>query len=253
MSNRLDFVPDGTKCSGDNRSVDRTVLAAAAELEARDAELEAALGSVDELAARAAHVRERARALDSFLGAVPAQLAGLEREEAEARDLRAEADRALETAERAEEEVARSRRANEDKRAQAERTLAHAREVAADAATRVERLAGQQRRLLDEERAARGEISELVRGAGEAAAAVRALPSVSESGRTQPGEGLPELVAWADRVGAALLVVRSTIGAERERLQREAGELAAAALGEALYGTSISTLRRRLEDASRAS
>lgn len=232
--------------------MDASLLDAAAALEARDVELAAALESVDELARRASHVHERALALDSFLTGVPIELAGLEREEAEARDLRGEADRDLAAAERAAEEAARSRRASEEKRAQTERALAHAREAAADAEARVERIVGRQRQLLDEERAARAEISLLAAEASETAAAVRELPRVSESGRTEPGETLPELAAWADRVGAALLVVRGTLVAERERLLREAGELAASALGEPLYGTSVSMLRRRLEEASTA-
>jgi hypothetical protein len=77
---------------------------------------------------------------------------------------------------------------------------------------------------------------------------VSELPRVSDSGRTPPGETLPELVAWADRVGAALLVVRGVLVAERERLLREAGELGTAALGEPVYGASVSMVRRRIEE-----
>jgi chromosome segregation ATPase len=228
--------------------VDPALLAAAAALEARDAELEAALEPVDELARRAAHVHERALALERLLASVPVELGGLEREEAEARERRIEADLALAAAERAAAEVSSSRRASDEKRAQAERALAHAREAAADAAARIERVADSQRRLLAEEQAARGEATLLARNAADTAAAVSELPRVSDSGRTPPGDTLPELSAWADRVGAALLVVRGGLVGEREHLLREAGELAATALGEPLYGASVSMVRRRLEE-----
>lgn len=245
-------MPDGTSRKVDNPNVDRALLDAAAELETRDAELATLLNAVDDLARRAEHVQERALALEGFLAGVPLQLAALEREHAEAVDRRAEAASALAGAERNVEELARSRRVSEEKRAQAERELAHAREAAADAATRVERVAGQEQRLLDEERAARAEVALLAAEAGETAAAVRAVHRVSESGRSEPGDTLPELAAWADRVGAALLVVRGSLATDRERLLREAGELAASALGEPVYGASVSVLRRRLEDASDA-
>jgi hypothetical protein len=58
---------------------------------------------------------------------------------------------------------------------------------------------------------------------------------------------LADLAAWGDRVQTALLVVRGGLVAERERLLREAGELAAA-LGEPLPGASVASVRRRLEE-----
>ena len=228
--------------------MDPALLEAAAALEARDTELEAAIEPVEELARRASHVNERARALERFLAGVPVELAGLEQEEVEARERRVEADLALAAAERAAEELSGSRRASDEKRAQAERVLAHAREAAADAAAHIERVVEAQRRLLGEEEAARGEATLLARDAADTAAAVSELPRVSDSGRTPPGETLPELVAWADRVGAALLVVRGVLVGERERLLREAGELGTAALGEPVYGASVSMVRRRIEE-----
>jgi len=128
----------------------------------------------------------------------------------------------------------------------------HSREVAADAAAHIERVADSQRRLLGDEQAARGEATLLAREAADTATAVSELPRVSDTGRTQPGETLAELAAWADRVGAALLVVRGGLVGERERLLREAGELATAALGEPLYGASVSMVRRRLEERATA-
>jgi chromosome segregation ATPase len=249
----VDFVPDGTRAGRDNHLVDSALLETAAALEARDAELEAALEPVEELSRRAAHVHERALALERFLAGAPVELAGLEREEVEARERRTEADRALAAAERTAEEVSSSRRASDEKRAQAERALVRAREAAADAAAHIERVLESQRRLLAEEQAARGEATLLAHEAADTTAAVRELPRVSDSGRTPPGDTLPDLAAWADRVEAALLVVRGGLIVERERLLREAGELAAAALGEPLYGASVSMVLRRLEERSRAS
>jgi chromosome segregation protein len=228
--------------------VDDSLVAAAADLEQRDNELAATLDGVDTLARRGARVHERAAALESFLADVPAELAELEREGAEAVERRADADRQLTEASREAEDVVRSRRASEEARARAERTLAHAREAAADAAGRIDRVAARRRRLLDEEAAARAEATALAEEAVDTAAAVRELPRVSDSGRIAPGGTLPDLVAWADRVGAALVVVRGGLVAERERLLREAGELAAAALGEPLYGVSVAAVRRRLEE-----
>jgi chromosome segregation ATPase len=228
--------------------VDPALLEAAAALEARDTELEAAIEPVEELARRASHVNERALALERFLAGVPVELAGLEQEEVEARERRVEADLALAAAERTAAELSGSRRASDEKRAQAERVLAHSREAAADAAAHIERVVEAQRRLLGEEQAARGEATLLARDAADTAAAVSELPRVSDSGRTPPGETLPELVAWADRVGAALLVVRGVLVGERERLVREAGELGTAALGEPVYGASVSMVRRRIEE-----
>ena len=229
--------------------MDDSLVTAAVHLERRDNELAAALDGVDTLARRAARVHERAEALESFLAGIPAELAALEREEAGAVEQRTEADRQLIEASRAAEEVARSRRASEEARARAERALAHAREAAADAAGRVDRIAGRRRLLLDEDAAARAEATALAEEAVDTAAAVRELPRVSDSGRIAPGGTLPDLVAWADRVGAALVVVRGSLAVERERLLREAGELAAAALGEPLYGVSVAAVRRRLEEA----
>lgn len=225
----------------------RQLLEAVIALEDLDGELAESLESVDALLREARRIHERALELDAFLAGVPAGLASLEHEEAEARERRRLADRAADDAEVETDRVARSRRASDEQRAQADRELARAREAVADAAARIERIEGQRARLADEEREGRAEAAALADDARAAAAAVAAMPRVSESGRAEPGTALTDLDAWSDRVYAALLVVRGGLVAERERVVREAGEIGAAALGEPLVGASVVAVRQRLE------
>jgi chromosome segregation ATPase len=225
----------------------RQLLEAVIALEERDGELAESLESVDALLHQARRIHGRALELDAFLADVPAELASLEHEEAEAGELRGLADRGVAAAEAEVGRVERSRRANEEERAQAERELTRAREAAADAVARIERIEGQRARLAGEERAGRAEAAALADDARAAAAAVAAMPRVSESGRAEPGSALADLAAWSDRVYAALLVVRGGFVAERERVVREAGEIGAAALGEPLVGASVVAVRQRLE------
>jgi chromosome segregation ATPase len=236
----------------DNRCVAsvhaREFLDAAVALDERDSELADLLEAVDELATSARRIHERAVAVDAFLARVPGELAAVEREQAEAQELRSAAEGAVAEAEREVERFDGSHRRSDERRAHAERALEHAREAAADAAARIERVGSQSALLLDEERAARVEGVSLSDEAWATAAAVRATPRVSESGRTEPGGTLADLAAWGDRVQTALLVVRGGLVAERERLLREAGELAAATLGEPLPGASVASVRRRVEE-----
>jgi chromosome segregation ATPase len=225
----------------------RELLDAVRALEQRDGELAGSLETVDGLLERARRIHDRSLELDAFLTDVPGRLSALEREEAEARDRRATADRAVLDAEAEVEQVGRSRRANEDQRAQAARALTHAREAAADAAARIERIDSQRVRLGEEERTSRAEATALAGDARQAAVAVRQLPRVSESGRAEPGTALTDLAAWSDRVHAALLVVRGGMVSELERVVREAGEIGAVALGEPLAGASVVAVRQRLE------
>jgi hypothetical protein len=62
-----------------------------------------------------------------------------------------------------------------------------------------------------------------------------------------PGPGIAGVLEWAASAHAAVLVVRSGLETERERVVREANELASSVLGEPLYATSVAAVRRRLE------
>ena len=63
-----------------------------------------------------------------------------------------------------------------------------------------------------------------------------------------PGPGIEGVLEWAARAHAAVFVARSGLETERERVVREANELAASVLGEPLYATSVALVRQRLEE-----
>ncbi|MBA3788673.1 MAG: hypothetical protein H0X21_08270, partial [Actinobacteria bacterium] len=52
---------------------------------------------------------------------------------------------------------------------------------------------------------------------------------------------------WVSRAHAAVFVARSGLETERERVVREANELAASVLGEPFSATSVDVVRKRLE------
>jgi chromosome segregation ATPase len=227
-----------------------SLLDVVARLETDDARIASLLARTNALLERAGAVGGRARELEAAFAALPEERAALEREEDVGREAMTATQEALSEAERRLAELAGSRRA-EKRREDAEREVARARDAVADSEKRVERVVARQRELGEQERRRRAEVPDLAAKAGAAADELDELPGVSESGRAQPESGLPGLAAWADRVRAALLVVRSSLEAERERLVREASELGAAVLGESLDGSSVEHVRRRVEQALR--
>jgi chromosome segregation ATPase len=224
-------------------------LALVGELAARDAAIAADLEVVAEVSRRAATVGERARELEALLDRLPDERAALDREEAGVREREVRAQQELAEAERALSSLEQKRRSSDDRRAQAERELASAREAVADVSAALDRLAARGGQLADDEHGARAEAEGLSVEAAAVAAAARELPRVSASGSSEPGRGLRELADWAERVHAALLVVRSSLDTERERVVREANELGTAVLGEGLGGSSVALVRRRVEEA----
>lgn len=227
------------------------VLALAAEIERRDAEVAATLESVSDLSSRADEIRGRAERLGRFLDTAPAELAALDRFEAQARDSLAEAVEALAAAESRMATVLAGRRVSPAARLDAEHEVERSREAAADAATRLERLGRERAAHVDAETAARAAAATLRNEADDVVSRLADVPRVSGSGREAPGRGLAGLSEWGGRVHAALFVVRGQLEAERERLVREANELGGAVLGEQLAGSSIALVRRRLEEALR--
>jgi chromosome segregation ATPase len=90
----------------------------------------------------------------------------------------------------------------------------------------------------------------------EAADWQRALPLLEDRARQlsaelpdleRPGAGAPALIAWASHAHAALFVGVRQLEAERERVIREASELASALLGEPTYGSTPAQALARVE------
>jgi len=225
-------------------------LALAADIERRDADIAAALDLVARLSRRADDVRVRSEELQLFLDTVPGELARLDRSEAEARDATATAAVARAAAEQRVERLAAGRDGADAVR-ETERELEQAQRAATDASARHRHVVSERAALVEMDAVARSEIRELGRCAGEIAHRIEYVPRVSQTGREAPGEGLAGLSDWGRRVHAALFVVRGQLEAERDRLVREANELAGAVLGEQLAGSSVTLVRRRLEEALR--
>jgi hypothetical protein len=225
-----------------------SVLAVAADLEQRDRELSARIVSVDELASRAASVRERAIEVSAFLEALPVELAAAEKQVEESRAALTVTNAALEEARRTIAEMEGKRRKT-DAVEQAERELTRAEEQRADASARVQRSEIALAALEDEGRRRLLEAEGLVAEAPSIAVEIGRIPRISSSGRSAPGEGLAELDEWAARARAALFVARGILVGERERLLAEANALGGAVLGEDLTGSSVAQVKQAIERA----
>jgi hypothetical protein len=227
-----------------------TPLALAADIERRDAEAAAALELVVDLGRHADEIRARSEELRLFLDTAPGELAALERSEAEARDAQVAAAATLADAEHRVAGLELARR-SADAKADAKRELERAEQVAADASVRLRRVVAERAALAETEAAARTEGGDLVGQARQVALSIQNVPRVSRTGREAPGDALAGLSDWGGRVHAALFLVRGQLEAERDRLVREANELAGAVLGVQLAGSSVTLVRRRLEEALR--
>ena len=216
------------------------LVAYARELEAEDTSLADAIAEVAALRHEAGDLRARATYAVEFLARLPEARASAaavveeaERELAHRRVEAAEAEAALDRAKK-EEELRAARRAvvrTHDLAAAAERKLARVRE--------------EQEALEAEARAVEAELPELDRRAAELARRLEPVHRASDVGRPEPGAA--PVAAWASRAEAALFVARGGLETERERVVRQANELAAAALGEPLVSSSVSRVREQLE------
>jgi small-conductance mechanosensitive channel len=211
-------------------------LAYARELAARDSTLAAAIDDVAWLRARVRATRDEAGELLGATERLPAERTGaqaaLERSEAE---LVARRD-ALTAAER---ELA-ARASPERKLAAEQARMAHARAAEdRDAAARV----------IDEidHRATAMQVraGQLERETAELVPRLASVSGVQAPG--EPGPGLSAQLAWAGRADSALLLAGSALSAERDRVVREANELAAVALGELPVPAGVGAIVQRLE------
>jgi chromosome segregation ATPase len=225
------------------------LLSHARELERRDSTIARELEAVAAVAQRVSAVLERASEVRTALTALPGELDELTRRLGSAEN---EADAAKSALAQADDRVtalARSRRGKEDELDRAEREATTARQLLADAESGVVRSREHLEELRASEPRLREDAGTLVREAEGLGNELARLPRISETEILRPGESLEELEQWGLLARSALLVSRGTLEAERERLVVEANELAALVLGDSSAGSSVTLVRRRLEEA----
>lgn len=225
------------------------LLIAVAELERRDEAIAAEIAEIAELAERAGALRARGAEIAAQLDALPAELEIVATATRAAHEGEQTARVELQEAEDQLAALEGARRRREEDIARARRTAQDAREALDDAEARIVRLEARRAEVHELERALVAETDELVVTARDVAAAIGAVPRVSDAGKTVPGATLGELEEWGARARAALFVARGTLDTERERIVAEAEALGAAVLGEDLAGASVLLVRRRLEQA----
>jgi len=191
---------------------DRALEHQGTELRAADAEVARIRGRAEEIAAFFSGFAEEEAGRAGELRAAEEELAG-RRDELAA----AEAEAA---------------RADGEQREAAEKAVARARDHVAVAESRVARA-----------KAAAAELE------ARAAAFEAELPVLDRQARGL--QGLPEatgdLVAWASHAHAELFVAAGQIDLQRERVIREANELASALTGEPTYGSTVAQALERVE------
>ncbi len=223
------------------------LIAYARSLENRDATLAGLIEDATGLLHRVDGVRAEGGRVQRSLVALPEEIDRAKQAIADAKLREAEARREVSNAERALEETLSSKRASEDTRTSAERAFRRASVLADDAVEGVARQEERLRLLLSDQVALRAAAEGLIVEAGAVARDVVALPRLSESGRSTPGNSLEEIETWGARAHSAIFVVRGGLEGEREQLVHEANVLAAARLGEQGGAASVTLVRQRLE------
>ncbi len=214
--------------------MDARALTELEHLGRRDDALAASATELLELEAGVARIRARADAIDRFFvtypdeearlaAAVEAAASGLERRGDELRS--------------AEGELAAAR--TDDERERAEKAVARALDHVALAESGLVRARSEHE---DFERDAAELPSELAALETEARgiAAAAHLPELTQS------DGPRSLADWATQSHAELFVAVSQIDTQRERIIREANELASMLLGEATYGSTVAQALQRV-------
>ena len=224
------------------------LVSVAAELERRDATLARELDSLADVAERAGNVWSRAEEVLSLLERLPDEVEELGGRVEAAGAQAAAARAALAEADERVVALTRARRRKQDELDRAEREAATARQLVADSESDVSRLRDQLARLRAAEPGLRREDATLVHDAERIAAELARSPRIPPDGILEPGSSLGELVEWGLLVRSRVLVARAALEGERERIVTEANVLASGALGEPLGASSVTLLRRRLEE-----
>jgi chromosome segregation ATPase len=204
--------------------VDNRALLELRDLARRDLELTAGAADLRRRDLEVSEIRMRAEAIDAFFADYPD-------DDASRRAAVAAANGELEQRrgelERAEAELARAR--DEDARIHAQHAIDRARDHIAVAEASLHRVEADLAELEREAGALPDELSELER---------RADANV---------KGARGLIEWASRRHAELFVAAGQIDTRRERLIREAHELASMLLGEPTYGLTVAQALERVE------
>jgi chromosome segregation ATPase len=204
--------------------MDNRALSELRELAARDAELTARAAEMRAEDDDVAALRTRAETIDAFFADYPAR---------EARHHASVAAAIAELAHRhdelAEAEAVLTRANNEDARIHAQHAVDRARDHIGVAETSLARAEHEAAELEREAAALPAELAELERRSGAAVAGARAL------------------IDWGSGRHAELFVAAGQIDAQRERVIREAHELASMLLGEPTYGATVEQALARVE------
>jgi DNA repair exonuclease SbcCD ATPase subunit len=221
------------------------MLELARALEVADEALAASIAEVDELQRETERLRRRGAEVTSVLAELPA---ARETARAAVAELEVSAERLEADAAQAEGAFARAEETGREEAAiAARRGLTRARDLAASGRRRRDRAREELDALEGRADEAEREARELEAAAAELSARLPSVGRGAEHVATSPGPGLAGVLDWAARARAALLVVRGGLDTERERLVREANELAAGVLGELHAATSVAGVRERLE------
>ncbi|HEX3806203.1 MAG TPA: hypothetical protein VHV52_05415 [Gaiellaceae bacterium] len=205
------------------------------ELAERDSELAERGSRLRALDAEVAAVRARAEAIDAFFAEYP-------QEEMRRRETVAAADAELERrrAELAAAESAFAAAREDETRERAETAIERGRDHVAVATAGLERARAAAAELERDASALSEELPLLEQRARRAAVEVPDAP--------EPAAGPSGLVEWASHAHAELFVAAGQLDVQRERVIREANELATMLLGEQTFGATVEHALARVID-----
>lgn len=213
--------------------MEERALADLRRLAEQDASLAAEAGRLESLDAEIGDVRARASQIEAFWGRADADQSLLGSAIASAE---AELERRREELRTAQADLERAR--DDDERFHAERRVERAVDHVAVAQAQLDRdLAA----LAEHERTAAAlpeETHELEGRARELAAREAELPPAPD--------GTSALIDWCSHAHAELFVAIGQLGTQRERIIREANELASMLLGETTYGSTVAQALARV-------
>jgi chromosome segregation ATPase len=219
----------GCKTAG----VNRRAVDDLRQLARRDEHLAAEADRLRELDGQVAALRTAAEAIDAFFAAYPEEET---RRRAALAEAEAELRRRREELGAAEAELAAA--ADDDQRAHAEHGVERGRDHVAVAEAAVERAAAAAHELERDASRLPNDVPRLEERAREIAAEVTHVPAAPAGPRA--------LVDWASHAHAELFVAAGQLDAQRERVIREANELASMLLGEPTYGSTVAQLAERV-------